>query len=259
MDLSYRFVNVIGRLLLRALGITVDRRGAAHLPRSGPVIIAANHVSFPDFIFLERLAVTRGRYVRFLCRHDMWAGGHGIVGFWMDRMRHIPVDRTSGASAYLRARRLLREGEAVGIFPEAGVSPSYTVRWLMPGAVALARETGAPIVPAAVWGGQRIFTAGQTRPDLTRGRPVSVVFGEPFHVAPDADLRTATEDLGRRLTDLLEGLQSLAPHRPRPGETAPWYPRHLGGQALSPESASALVPAPRASVPVVWGPSASSD
>ena len=79
----------------------------------------------------------------------------------MPRMRHVPVDRAAPAAAYLRARSLLREGEAVGIFPEAGVSTSYTVRALMPGAVALARETGAPLLPMAIWGPQRILTAGR--------------------------------------------------------------------------------------------------
>ena len=62
-------------------------------------------------------------------------------------MQHIPVDRQAPAHAYLRARRMLREGEAVGGFPEAGISFSYTVRPLMRGLVALARETGAPVVP----------------------------------------------------------------------------------------------------------------
>ena len=62
----------------------------------------------------------------------------------MDGMRHVPVDREAPAAAYLAARRLLREGEAVGIFPEAGISYSYAVRSLMRGPAALARETGAP-------------------------------------------------------------------------------------------------------------------
>ena len=60
------------------------------------------------------------------------------------RMRHIPVNREAPAHAYLRARRLLEEGEAVGGFPEAGISYSFTVRPLMRGFVSLAQQTGAP-------------------------------------------------------------------------------------------------------------------
>ena len=71
--------------------------------------------------------------------------------------------------AYLRARRLLEEGEAVGGFPEAGISYSFTVRPLMRGFVSLAQQTGAPVVPLAVWGTQRLFSVGEpdaaTRPD----------------------------------------------------------------------------------------------
>ena len=77
-------------------------------------------------------------------------------------MRHIPVDRQAPAAAYLRARRLLAPGEAVGTFPEAGISYSFAVRPLMRGSAALARETGVPVVPVALWGTQRIYTVGRS-------------------------------------------------------------------------------------------------
>ena len=88
-------------------------------------------------------------------------------------MRHVPVDREAPAAAYLKARRLLRDGEVVCVFPEGGISAAYVVRALMPGAVALARETGAPLVPvdasgAASGSGRRSGTldAPFPRPDL---------------------------------------------------------------------------------------------
>ncbi len=110
-------------------------------------MLAATHVSYPDFVFIEKAAVTRGRYVRFLTRHDVW--DVPVVPWFMDRMRHIQVNRQAPAYTYLRARRELEAGEAVGAFPEAGISYSYTVRPLMRGVASLARETGAPIVPVA--------------------------------------------------------------------------------------------------------------
>src|SRR5699024_3665865 len=110
--------------------------------------------------------------------------------------------RQAPLAAYLRARTLLRAGDAVGVFPEAGISYSYTVRSLMPGVAALARETGAPVVPLAVWGAQRIWSVGrpdergrEPRPDLTRGRRVDVAFGPAFSVGPEEDLREVTEAL----------------------------------------------------------------
>ncbi len=135
--------------------------GEQHLPTSGPVLLAINHVSYPDFVLVEKAAVERDRFVRFMARHDAWT--FPPVGWAMERMRHIPVDRQAPAAAYLRARSLLRDGEAVGAFPEAGISYSYTVRPLMPGVAALARETGVPVLPVAVWGGQRLWSVGTPR------------------------------------------------------------------------------------------------
>lgn len=253
-DPVYRLVNGVGRLALRALAVDVRWSGVEHVPRQGPVVLAATHVSFPDFLFLERAAITRGRYVRFLTRYDVWhARG---ASWWMDRMRHVPVDRRAPVHAYLRARRLLREGEAVGGFPEAGVSYSYTVRPLMRGLVALAAETGAPLVPVALWGSQRLFTVGDPKPpvDWTRGRRVDVAFGEPVRLRADDDLTARTRDLGHALTGLLEGLQRQPHHAPAPGEHAPWHPAHLGGHAPDRGRARTLDVVPHHAVTPTWGP-----
>ncbi len=255
----YRSVNLLGRLALRALAVDVRWTGLEHLPRSGPVVLASTHGSYPDFVFIQRAALERGRFVRFMTRHDVW--NTRIVGAAMSGMGHIPVDRQVPLAAYLRGRELLRSGEAVGVFPEAGISYSFTVRSLMPGVAALARETGAPVVPLALWGAQRIWSVGrpdergrEPRPDLRRGRRVDIAFGPAFTVAPAEDLREATEGLGHRLTRLLEGLQSLPHHRPAAGESPPWHPAHLGGSAPSRAEALGLEVVPRSAIPPVWGP-----
>ena len=107
-DRVYRAVNAVGRGLLRALDVRVRVEGQRHLPTTGPVLLAINHVSYPDFVLVERAAVERDRFVRFMARHDAWA--FPPVGWAMDRMRHVPVDRRAPAAAYLRARSLLRDG-----------------------------------------------------------------------------------------------------------------------------------------------------
>lgn len=254
MDPVYRVANGLGRVALRALAIETRWSGVENVPRSGPVILAATHVSYPDFVFIEQAAAARGRLVRFMCRHDVWKGA--FLSWGMDQMRHIPVDREVPAHAYLRARFLLREGQAIGGFPEAGISYSFTVRPLMRGMAALARDTGAPIVPVAVWGTQRIFTVGDPEPppDLTRKRLVDLAFGAPMQVGPRDDLTAQTRRLGHRLTELLEGLQSLPQHQPRPGEYAEWHPAHLGGQALTRQQALAFDVVPKAAVRPTWGP-----
>ncbi len=258
----YRSANVLGRAALRALAVDVRWTGAEHVPRTGPVILASTHGSYPDFVFIQRAALTRGRYVRFMTRHDVWS--QRVVAAAMTGMRHIPVDRQAPAGAYVRARGLLGDGEAVGVFPEAGISYSYTVRSLMRGVAALARETGAPVVPLAIWGAQRIWSVGppdergrEPRPDLrTRGRRVDIAFGEAFDVGPDEDPREVTTALGHRLTDLLEGLQTQPHHVPPPADRSPWYPAHLGGSAPTRLEAGAIEIVPRSAVPPTWGPPA---
>ncbi len=260
-DPLYRAVIGGGRGLLRALRLSVRSEGQEHVPLTGPVVLASNHVSFPDFVFVQqsmlRSSGGSGRLVRFMCRHDIW---ESRAGWAMDRMQHIPVDRQAPAAAYLRARRLLGRGEIVCVFPEGGISAAYVVRAMMPGAVALARETGAPLVPVHVWGGQRLWGQKRSldapfpRPDLTRGRLVDVRFGEPMHVAGDADLIETTRELGRRLQDGLEELQRLPEHRPRPGEWAPWHPAHLGGDGVERTASFALDGMPRTAVSPDWGP-----
>ncbi len=254
MNGTYRAVNALGRVALRALDVRVHASGLANLPTSGAVVLAANHVSYPDFVFIEKAAIERDRYVRFLTRYDAWRPGP--LAWALDAMQHVPVDRAVPAAAYLRARRLLRHGEAVGIFPEAGISYSFTVRSLMRGAAALAAETGAPLVPVAIWGSQRIYSVGvpEPPPDLTRGRRVDLTFGEPMLLEPGTDPAAATTELGHRLTAMVEELQRRPEHRPRPGEHATWYPAHLGGHAPSRADARDLDVVPTTAIAPTWGP-----
>lgn len=258
MDGWYQSTIALGRVALRAMKVTTRTTGAEHLAASGPALLACAHVSYPDFLFVGQAGLTRGRRIRFMCRADIW-NVRGVRTA-MTGMQHIPVDRQAPAAAYLRARSLLRAGEAVCAFPEAGISFSYAVRSLMPGVAALARETGVPVTPVVVWGGQRIASVGRPvdgkgpPPDLTRGRVVDVRFGAPFAVGPDADLVDTTRLLGHRLTELLEGVQLLPEHRPRPGELASWYPAHLGGQAPSRREALQYDSVPRSAIPPTWGP-----
>jgi 1-acyl-sn-glycerol-3-phosphate acyltransferase len=239
----------VGRLVFRLLGLRVRLEGLEHVPRTGPAVLAANHVSFLDFLLLGLVGEEQcGRRVRFLARHDLWKVRP--VGRLMDRMGHVPVDRDAPADAYLRAREALRRGELVGIFPEAGVSRSFTVRALMPGAAALANETGAPLVPVVLWGGQRIWTA-KSRPVLRRHVPVSVSVGPRL---PEAGVVERTALLGRTLQGMLDGVQAEPRHRPAPGESPAWHPHHLGGSALSVAEAALVQDVPRSALDPTWAP-----
>ena len=251
MELAYGTTIAAARVAFRALALRVTVEGADAVPRHGPVLLAANHVSLLDFLLVGLAARPAGRLPRFLARHDVWH--HPVAGPFMTAMRHVPVDPAAPAAAYLRARALLREGEAVAIFPEAGISTSYTVRALMPGVAALAADTGAPVVPVALWGGQRIATAHQPV-EIRRGRPVSVRVGTAYDVPPGTDPVVASRDLGSRLQAMLDELQLRPEHQPRAGERAPWHPAHLGGHAVERTASFALDGMPRAAVVPDWGP-----
>lgn len=261
-DLWYAAATTLGRATLRALDVRLHTVGAEHVPTTGPVIIAATHVSYLDALPIALAARSRGRRPRFMTRHDVWhAPG---LARPMTAMGHVPVDRAAPAAAYLHARRLLRAGEVVGTFPEAGISYSFTVRPLMRGTAALARETGAVVVPAALWGIQRIYSVGRPEggelggrepgPDLTRGRRVDLHLGPPLTVGPGEDLDAWTAKLGVLLTEMVEDLQTADHHRPAPGEHAPWYPAHLGGHAPTRTEAARWDNSPRSALPASWGP-----
>lgn len=245
----YRTTVALGRTLFRAIDLQLRVEGAEHLPAQGPVVIAANHIGYLDFMTIASAARERGRFVRFLTRHDVWNAP--LAGRAMTGMRHVPVDRAAPAAAYLHARRLLREGEAVALFPEAGISHALTIRALMPGAARLAQETGVPVVPVVQWGTQRIWSVGQ-RPSPRRGRRVDLRFGPALHVRADADPRAWTASLGRTLAGMLDDVQQRPEHRPRTAELAPWWPAHLGGQAPDRAAAMSLDHVPTSAVPVSW-------
>jgi hypothetical protein len=131
----------------------------------------------------------------------------------------------------------------------------------MPGVASLARETGVPVVPVAIWGSQRVWSVGLPdargkgpRPDLTRGRRIDVSFGAPVTIGPEEDLTPWTCRLGALLTEQLESLQRLPHHVPGPREVASWYPAHLGGHAPTRAEAADLDVVPRSAIRPTWGP-----
>lgn len=254
----YDVTVTLGGALLRALDLRLDAEGEQHLPASGPAVIAANHIGYLDFMTIAAIGRRRGRNIRFLTRHDVWQVP--VARQAMTGMRHVPVDRDAPAAAYLAARRLLESGEVVALFPEAGISHSYTIRSLMPGAAALAAETAAPLLPLVQWGTQRVWSVARhpdgrpRRPSLSRGRRVDLQIAAPAAITTDP--RSTTETLGHTLTAMLEQLQGRAHHRPAPDEEAWWYPAHLGGAAPDRQAARPLDEVPRAAVAPTWGPPA---
>jgi 1-acyl-sn-glycerol-3-phosphate acyltransferase len=236
-DLVYPPVVLAGHAFFAALGMRFVVDGAENLPRSGGAVLASNHVSYLDFTFLGYAAWRRRRLVRFMAKDVVFR--HWFAGPFMRGMHHIPVDRRAGSQAFRDAVQALRGGEVVGVFPEATISRSFEVKGLKPGAVRMAQATGVPIVPAAVWGGQRIYTKGRSR-DWSRGKTIMVLFGEPLQPERRDDTAEVVEELSERIRALVGRAQREYPEVPSGEDDRWWLPAAMGGTAPTPEEAAAL-------------------
>ena len=234
-DRPYRFMIRLCLVIYRLFRFRFDVRGSEHLPTTGGAIIASNHVSFLDFTFLGLVALPRHRLVRFMAKAAVF--DHRLAGPAMRAMKHIPVDRRAGTAAFESAVRALKDGEVVGIFPEATISTSFTVKTIKAGAARMAIDAGVPILPAAVWGGQRIATRGH-KVVFRRGVPVTVILGEPIVPEPGEKPQVLLRRLKAALEELLDDAQRSYPDVPAGPEDRWWLPAHLGGTAPTPEVAA---------------------
>ncbi len=223
--------------VFKALNIKFRLEGTEHIPRTGGAVLVSNHVSYLDFIFAGLAAHPAGRLVRFMAKKEIF--DNRIAGPLMRGMHHIPVDRNAGASSYAAALKALKSGEIVGVFAEATISRSFTVKDIKSGAVRMAVASKVPLVPVAIWGPQRLWTKGRKRRLLQRGVPVTILVGEPMHPKRGDDYDQVTRDLRARMSELLEKAQREYPDVPRSDETW-WQPAYLGGTAPTPEEAEKL-------------------
>ena len=118
-DVIYPPIVVAAKTGFRLLGNRFVMTGTEHIPTSGGVLLAYNHIGYVDFVYGGLAANPSGRLVRFMAKHELFA--HRFVGPLMRSMHHIEVDRGAGEASYRTAVEYLRSGEAVGIFPEASV------------------------------------------------------------------------------------------------------------------------------------------
>ena len=148
--------------------------GAERIPDDGPVIIAPNHKSFWDAFFV---GVATRRHVRFMGKTELFEGPAGRL---LVRLGAFPIRRgEADADALDTARTILRQGGVLALFPEGTrIRDPDALGEPRSGAGRLALETGAPLVPAAISGTERLFLGPLPKP-----RRVALSFGEPIAVA----------------------------------------------------------------------------
>ena len=242
-ELVYPPVIAAAKTMFRVLDLRLTVEGAHHVPRTGGAVMASNHVSYLDFIFCGLGALESRRLVRFMAKESVFR--HRVSGPLMRGMRHIPVDRGAGAQSYAAALSALRAGEVVGVFPEATISRSFTVKELKSGATRLACEAAVPVLPVALWGTQRLWTKGRPRTLTRRHTPITILVGEPLDPAACPDAAAMSVELKTRLQELVDRAQRQYPDQPVDPADRWWLPAHLGGTAPTPEQAAALDAADR--------------
>jgi 1-acyl-sn-glycerol-3-phosphate acyltransferase len=186
-DFAHAFVGVLLRVAFRYRIV-----GAEKVPRDGGVIVAANHISNLD---PPILGVALPRPVSYMAKKELFA--IPVLKTVITHLNAFPVDREAGGTAALRASlRMLKEGRAVGVFPEGGRNVTGTNEEKA-GAAFLAAASGAPVVPAAIVGTRRL------RPFAK----VTVIFGDPMHVVRNR--QSKEDDLAKASSEIMQRIRTL--------------------------------------------------
>jgi 1-acyl-sn-glycerol-3-phosphate acyltransferase len=226
-ELIYPPVVATAHLAFAGLRVKIRVHGGENVPREGGVVLASNHVSYLDFIFVGFAARGSGRLVRFMAKDSVFR--NPVAGPLMRGMKHIPVDRSAGAASFAHAVSALRRGEAVGVFPEATLSRSFEPKGFKTGAVRMADEAQVPLIPVALWGTQRLYSYDPRSNLLQFGVPVEVRVGEPIDASGDPE--EATQRLRTAVIALVDSAQA---DYPDDGTGQWWQPARLGGTAPPP-------------------------
>lgn len=210
----------------RLQGLKFTVTGVENLPVTGGAVVAINHTGYFDFTFagLPAYLQGRGRKVRFMAKREVFDSK--LSGPIMRSLRHIPVDRDSGAASFVEACQMLEAGELVGVYPEATISRSFEMKDFKSGAARMAIAADVPIVPHVVWGAQRVWTKGHPRKMWRPKVPISIAVGEP--IPPTLPAAELTALLHSRMQHLLEKVQDAYGAHPA-GEF--WVPHRMGGGA----------------------------
>ena len=180
-------INMVSRALFRA-----KATGTENIPRTGPLIIACNHVSFLDPPVMGSFAPRR---ISYMAKKELFE--IPVLGPAIGALGAYPVDREgSAAAAIKRSVEVLRKGGCIGIFPEGGRNRDGTNE-VRQGVALLASLGKAPVVPAAIVGSRNAKKLGQ----------IKVAFGKP--IALPSERKATREDLAKFTDDVMSAIRAL--------------------------------------------------
>ena len=213
-------------------GTKITYQGLENIPAPGGALVALNHTSYVDWAPASIAALKRGRRLRFLIKAEM--AEVKAVNYAIKHLKLIPVDRRQGADAYAVAVEKLREGELVGLHPEATISRSYELREFKTGAARMALAAQVPIIPFIVWGAHRIWPKDHPKKVFRNKIPVIAAAGPP--IPPRGTPEQLNAVLRQAMNAMLYQVQEEYPHP----EGEYWVPRRLGGTAPNPDDSRAI-------------------
>ena len=187
MNIRIRWFYYIARFAVRLVLLVSTRwhiKGRQNIPPKGPLLIVANHLNLAD---PPVVSVSIARETRFMAKEELFKAK--FTGYFIGSFGAFPVRRSQADTKAVRqALKILADGLALVVFPEATRSPNAQLQPAFPGAALIALRSGAPILPIGITGSEKM--RGKTW--LRRPR-VMVNIGKPFHLPPTAGKATRAE------------------------------------------------------------------
>jgi 1-acyl-sn-glycerol-3-phosphate acyltransferase len=206
-----RLRTILRSIVLAVLGPLLSLRliGVDNVPGDGPLLVASNHLSNADPIILE---AAFPRPLFFVGKSELFR--NPFFRWVLHRFGGIPVERgTPDRAAIRRARAVLDQGIALGIYPEGVRSKTVALLRGHSGAGLIALQSKAPVLPVAIYGTEFFPVNGEVPPRLSKSLPrgVTVHFGTPFHVPERVDGKRVTADEATHL--IMIRIAELLPER----------------------------------------------
>ena len=218
----------VARVLLHPalLPFRLEVEGLENVPRDGGVILASNHRSYLDGLVVAAIASRRGRKLRFLGKREIFEAP--VLKYLVRAAGQIPVDRGTGSPKPLRAAvDALDRGEAVAILPQGTIprGPEFFAPVLhgKPGVARMALESGAPVIPIALWDTEHIWPRSARLPNVAMiGETVHARVGEPMWLKAPAGEEEDKALLDALATQVMDRISELLPDEVRaPGPPSP--------------------------------------
>lgn len=201
------FLNNCFFFVLKAIGVVllkvffhIQVQNAGHVPRKGPLIVAANHFSYMDPVVLQSMFPRR---IAFMMTELYYEGR----GKWLFQLLHCICVKEKGSNrtALKQGMEVLNKNDVLGIFPEGGVSQEGRLQEGNPGIGFLAVKSGAPVIPAFIAGTYKALPKGTKIPKISR---IKIIFGKPmtFNNVSEHGKKKGIEEITKVIMERIEKL-----------------------------------------------------